>query len=66
MTTPKPALPPEALERIFARLSDAIDRAGTPERAQLLLARLALLFAGELADETRVQALIAAAEQTPD
>jgi hypothetical protein len=56
----------KALERIFARLSEAVDQAGTPERAQLMLARLALLLAGEIADEDRIAALIAAAEKMPD
>lgn len=59
-------LSPEALEHIFARLSEAIDRAGSPEQALLLLARLALLFAGEISDEPRILALIAEAEKIPD
>jgi hypothetical protein len=59
-------LSPEALERIFARLSEAVDRAGTPGQAQLMLARLALLFAGEISDEARVLDLIAEAEKKPD
>jgi hypothetical protein len=55
----------EALERIFAALSEAIDRTG-PERAPLLLARLALLLAGEVGDEGRVLTLVKDAEKSLD
>lgn len=58
-------LSPEALERIFARLSEAVDRAGTSDKAHLVLARLAILLAGDIGDEARVLALIAEAENTP-
>jgi hypothetical protein len=58
-------LSPEALEHIFAQLSEAVDRAGTPQQTQLFLARLALLLAGEISDEARVLALIAEAEKRP-
>jgi hypothetical protein len=60
-----PPLSPDALERIFAALSEAIDRTG-PERAPLLLARLALLLAGVVGDEERVLALVKDAEQSVD
>lgn len=60
-------LPPDAMERIFAALSRAVDAAG-PTRTELYLARLALLMAEQIADEARILALVDAARivEEPD
>lgn len=54
------ALTIEALEVIWERLAEAIDRAG-PERESLFLAKLAILLANALGDRARGEALIAMA-----
>ncbi|HYM04419.1 MAG TPA: hypothetical protein VET85_15805 [Stellaceae bacterium] len=54
-------LSPEALERVFAAIAEAVDRAG-PEGAKAFLARLTLLMAGQIGDEARVLELIAEAD----
>ena len=55
-------LPVEALETLWERLAEAIDRAG-PERDRLMLAKLALLFADALGDPARAAALIQSASE---
>ena len=54
------ALAPEALEALWRRLAEAVDRAG-PEHDRLMLAKLALLLAEELGDAALVERLIDAA-----
>lgn len=56
------ALSPEALETLWRRLAEAVDRAG-PEHDRLMLAKLALLLAEELGDPALVERLIDAAGQ---
>lgn len=56
------SLSTEALERLWLALSDAITAVG-PEREAVFLAKLALLLAGALDDETRVAALIEQAKR---
>jgi phytoene/squalene synthetase len=54
------ALPPEALEALWRRLAEAIDRAG-PAHDRVMLAKLALLLAEEVGDPALVERLIEAA-----
>jgi hypothetical protein len=52
----------EDLEMLWERLAEAVDTAG-PERKDLFLAKLSLLFAEALGDRARSEALIARALQ---
>jgi hypothetical protein len=57
---PMPELSTADLELVYDRLAEAIDQA--PEgRSELMLVKLALLMARELAQRDRVEALIAEA-----
>lgn len=56
------ALSPEALEALWRRLADAVDRAG-PQADRLMLAKLALLLAEEIGDPDLVGRLIDGAGQ---
>jgi len=60
MSTPTLRLP--GLEAVYDALAQAIDQAG-PERAELLLVKLALLNANALGDADAVQRHIQAALQ---
>ena len=53
-------LPAEALESLWRRLAEAVDRAG-PVRDRVMLAKLALLLAEEIGDPALVERLIDAA-----
>ena len=55
-------LPAEALEAVWRKLAEAIDRAG-PERDRLMLAKLALLLTEEVGDPAVIDRLIDAAGQ---
>lgn len=59
---PHPALTIDGLEAVYDALATAIDQAG-PDKAQLLLVKLALLNANALADPGLFQQHIAAALQ---
>lgn len=54
------ALAPEALEALWRKLAEAVDRAG-PTADRLMLAKLALLLAEEIGDPAVVARLIDAA-----
>jgi hypothetical protein len=60
MTTPNLTIP--ALEAVYDALATAIDAAG-PEKAELMLVKLALLNADALADGTLFQRHLQAAQQ---
>lgn len=66
MTNPSPAaadgLSIADLERVYQRLADAID-AVPADRGELLLVKVVMLLANELADRAKVEALIATALQ---
>ncbi len=60
VSAPPPALGIAGLEAVYDALASAIDAAG-PEKAELMLVKLALLNAQALGDATLFQAQLAAA-----
>lgn len=62
MSTPEPGLGIAGLEAVYDALANAIDQAG-PERAELMLVKLALLNAQALGDAALFQQQLQAALQ---
>lgn len=50
------------LERVYEQLADAVDHAPA-DRSELLLVKMVMLLANELADPARIEALIATAQR---